>query len=69
MAQPVPQIKKFNPTVSVRLSIKQYYNFRIKAIEANVNFTAECTGRRYAVLMEENFALYCGFSDNITQIN
>ena len=46
MAQPVPQIKKFNPTVSVRLSIKQYYNFRIKAIEANVNFTAECTGRR-----------------------
>jgi hypothetical protein len=65
MAQPAPTIKAFNPTVVVTLSIKQYYDFRLLAIERGVNFTSECIGREYNVLVEENFAKYCGYTDKI----
>ena len=63
MAQPAPpQLTTFNPTVVVTLSIKQYYDFRLLAIERGVNFTSECIGREYNVLVEENFANYCGYT-------
>lgn len=64
MAQPAPTVKAFNPTVVVTLSIKQYYDFRLLAIERGVNFTSECVGREYNVLVEENFANYCGYTPN-----
>lgn len=62
MAQPAPSTKTFNPTVVVTLSIKQYYDFRLLAIERGVNFTSECIGREYNVLVEEHFAHYCGYT-------
>ncbi len=65
MAQPAPTTKTFNPTVVVTLSIKQYYDFRLLAIERGVNFTSECIGREYNVLVEENFAKYCAIEFNI----
>ena len=55
-------IKTFNPTVVVTLSIKQYYDFRVLAIERGINFTVECIGREYNVLVEEHFAHYCGYT-------
>jgi|TARA_R110001599_G_scaffold30009_5_gene101580 hypothetical protein len=66
MAQPVPTTKTFNPTVVVTLSIKEYYDFRLLAIERGVNFTSECIGREYNVLVEENFATYCGYTRSNT---
>jgi len=66
MTQPVPEIQTFNPTVSVTLSVKQYYDFRVKALEAGINFTVECIGREFTVLMEEHFAHYCGFTRDLT---
>lgn len=66
MAQPAPSLKTFNPTVVVTLSIKQYYDFRLLAIERGINFTSECIGREYNVLVEEHFAHYCGFTRDNT---
>lgn len=43
----------FTPTKKLTLSVLEYYNFRVKAIEQGINFISECVGKTYIVLVEE----------------